>query len=650
MRSRSLIPFALAALAAYGQQQPQPLPFLSPIFGDYMVLQRDKPNTFWGWSTPGDKVTIRIAGATASAVAAADGRWQTQIQPPAPGGPYTVTVAGRQTVELQEVLVGDVWLCGGQSNMAVSLRFARNADEEVQAANRPSIRFFSVGPKVSYGRADVPRGSWKVVSPQTAGEVSAVAYFFARRVQKDVHVPIGLVIDAMGGTPAESWTSLAALRQIKDFDPAIAEMERLKAAGGEEYGNFVMHWYDQYDAGLKGSWADPAFDDSAWKPVDLHTAFAALGVPETPAVVWFRKEITLPDPLLSGRAVLFLGSVERMDTAYVNGKTAGASSWVENPRVYRLADGLLKPGRNVIAVRVFKVKPDGGFLSPPGQIRLTLGDTAIPLATAWKGRVSVDARPPHPLPLAFENWPVMPSVLYEGMLKPIAPLALTGALWYQGEQNSERGFQYRKVLPVMIADWRRLFAQGDFPFYIVSLPAFKPRSDTPVDGDEWTELRESQAITAAAVPNSCLAVTIDTGEADNIHPRDKEPVGDRLARCALANRYNVKIPYAGPTLSAVERLPGAIRLRFTHTEGGLTAKGGKLEQFAIAGEDRKWVWAEARIEGDAVVVSSSAVPAPKEVRYAWQSNPPATLFNGAGLPAAPFRTDNWPGKTDGRTQ
>jgi len=295
-----------------------------------------------------------------------------------------------------------------------------------------------------------------------------------------------------------------------------------------------------------------------------------------------------------------------------------------------------------------KVMPDGGFLSSPEQLRLVLGDgTAIPLAGQWKGRLSVDARPPHPLPLRFENWPVMPAVLYEGMLKPIAPLAITGALWYQGEQNSERGFQYRKLLPAMIADWRGLFGQGDFPFYIAGLPGFKLRSATPVDGDEWAELREAQALTAASVPNACLAVTIDTGDADNIHPIDKLEVGERLARCALAGNYGEKIPYAGPTLSSVEHVPGALELHFVHTDGGLVAKGGKLEDFAVAGEDRKWVWADAHIIGDTVVVSSSALPDPKEVRYAWQSNPAATLFNGAGLPAPPFRTDRWPGITEG---
>jgi sialate O-acetylesterase len=260
--------------------------------------------------------------------------------------------------------------------------------------------------------------------------------------------------------------------------------------------------------------------------------------------------------------------------------------------------------------------------------------------------LSVDARPPHSLPIGYENWPVMPSVLYEGMLEPIAPLSITGALWYQGEQNSERGFQYRKILPVMIADWRKLFGQGDLPFYIVSLPGFGHHSETPSDAN-WAETRESQQFTVATVRNSCLAVTIDAGDPDNIHPKDKRPVGERLAFCALAKHYGKKVVYSGPTLVSVERLPGSIRLHFAHTDGGLAVKGPKLEEFALAGEDHKWFWADANIEGDMVVVSSPSVPNPKEVRYAWQSNPVATLFNGAGLPAAPFRTDTWKGITEG---
>jgi len=633
------------ACSAFAQSPPLPaaksLPFVSPIFGDNMVLQRGKENPMWGWSEPGDKIRVEVAGKIVSGVAGPDRRWQVKIQPPPAAGPYTVKISGLQTLELHNVLVGDVWLCGGQSNMQVSLRFARNGEEEVKTANYPEIRFFSVAAHPAYHHTDVVEGSWKVVTPETADRVSAVAYYFARKIQQEIHVPIGLVVDALGGTPAEAWTSTDALRPLNDFDVPLAELQTLSAAGAPEYGNYVMHWYDQYDVGLKGNWAAPDFDDSIWKSVDIPGGFAGLGVPQTPAVAWFRKEIVLPDALPAGKDLLFLGSIERMDTAYINGTQVGASAWVENPRVYFIPEGVLRPGRNVVAIRVLKTKPQGGFLAKPEELRVMLGDkTSIPLAGKWKGQLSVDARPPHPLPVAYENWPVMPSVLYEGMLAPVAPLSITGALWYQGEQNSERGFQYRRILPAMIEDWRKLFGQGDFPFYIVSLPAFRHRSETPTD-DTWAETRESQALTAATVRNSCLAVTIDTGDPDNIHPKDKLPVGERLAFCALAIHYGKKVAYAGPTLASVERLPNSIRLHFANTDGGLVVKGEKLEEFSIAGEDRKWYWADAHIEGDAIVVSSPSVPNPKEVRYAWQSYPAATLFNGAGLPAVPFRTDTW---------
>ena len=625
----------------------KPLPFVSPIFGDNMVLQRGKPSTIWGWSEPGDHIRVQIGRKTARGVAGKDRRWQVKIQPPPAGGPYTIRITGHENAELQNVLVGDVWLCGGQSNMQLPLQFTRNGEDEVKAANYPEIRFFTVEGHPAYRHVDVIEGTWKVVSPEAAARVPAVAYYFARKIQNEIHVPIGLVVDALGGTPAEAWTSAEALRPLHDFDIPLAELQRLAAEGAPEYGNYVMHWYDEYDIGLKGNWAAPELDDSNWKSVDIPGGFADLGVPDTPAVVWFRKEIVLPDPVPAGRALVFLGSIERMDSVYINGQFVGASSWVENPRVYFVPEGVLKPGRNVVAIRVLKTKPDGGFLGKPEELHMLLGDkTSIPLAGKWKAMLSVDARPPHPLPIAYENWPVMPAVLYEGMLRPIAPLAIAGALWYQGEQNSERGYQYRKILPVMIADWRELFGQGDFPFYIVSLPAFQHRSATPVD-DTWAETRESQALTAATVPNSCLAVTIDTGDPDSIHPKDKQPVGERLALCALAKYYGEKVVYQGPTLTSVDRLPGSIRLHFANTDGGLVVKGQKLEEFSIAGEDRKWYWADAHIEGDTVVVSSPSVPNPKEVRYAWQSNPAATLFNGAGLPAGPFRTDTWPGMTEG---
>jgi sialate O-acetylesterase len=621
------------------------------MFGDNMVLQRGKANTIWGWAKPGDAIRVEMAGHSATGTAGADGRWQAQIQPPAPGGPYTIKIIGaQQNVEIHEVLVGDVWLCGGQSNMELGLRRTRNGDDEIKSANHPEIRFFKVQQHVSYSPAATPQGTWKICSPQTVVEgdngFSAVAYFFGRKLQEELHVPIGLVEDCVGGTPVESWMSPESLHKLKDFDAPLVEIERLHAKGGPEYGSFLMHWLDEYDVGTSNNWPASDFDDLNWKTVQIPGGFQQLGVADVPSVCWFRKEITLPDPLPSGRAILFLGSIEKMDTTYINGQWVGASSWVENPRVYAIKDGILKPGKNVLAIRVFKMKPEGGFLAKPDEIRLELGDkTVIPLAGEWKGALSVDARPPHPMPLTFENYPTMPVVLYDGMIEPVAPLAIRGAIWYQGEANFERAYQYRTLLAAMIGDWQKLFGQGDFPFYIVSLPAFMRHRDEPGD-DSWAELREAQALTAGKVKNSGLAVTVDTGDPDNIHPKDKKIVGERLALCALAKEYGKKISYAGPTFKSVEHLPGKLKLHFDHTDGGLVVKGDTLEEFSIAGKDRKWYWADAKIEGDAVIVSSSKVPDPEAVRYAWQANPAATFYNGAGLPAVPFRTDNWPSITE----
>ncbi len=425
-----VIAVALSLPAAAAEKSP--LPFVSPMFGDNMVLQRGKPNIVWGWSKPGDDVRVEIAGHTAKTIAQADGRWQVKIEPPAAGGPYALKIDGAQHAEFHEVLVGDVWLCGGQSNMELPLERTRNGKAEIAAANHPEIRLFKVQSHPAYSPASVVSGQWKICSPQTMAEnggFSAVSYFFAQKIQAEIHVPIGLVQDCLGGTPAEAWTSVETLRPLKDFDAQLTEIERLKAKGGPEYGNFIMHWYDDYDLGQKNNWSAADFDDASWKTVKIPGGFQELGVPDAPSLCWFRKEILLPDPLPSGKATIFLGVIERMDTTFVNGQWIGASAWVENPRAYPLGEGILKPGKNVIAIRVLKTKPAGGFMSKADTLCLTLGDgTKIPLAGEWRGALSVDCRPPLPLPLGFENWPVMPSVLFQGMIQPVAPLAISGAL------------------------------------------------------------------------------------------------------------------------------------------------------------------------------------------------------------------------------
>lgn len=621
----------------------EPLPLVSAIFSDNMVLQRGKADTIWGWSRPGASIHVQIAGEDVGSVAGPDGRWRLKFLPPATGGPYTMKVTdGRRAVELRNVMVGDVWICGGQSNMELPLRFTDDAAKVAKQARYADIRYFRVADHTAYRPTHTLEGAWKVVSPRTAPDLSAVAFYFGRELEQQTHVPVGLIVDAVGGSAGESWAGAAALEPLHDYDVPLAKLAEFEREGRPAYGNYIMPWYDRYDIGLKQKWSSPAYRASGWKTVQLPGGFAELGVAVTPAVAWFRKEITLPEPLPKGLTRISLGEVQRMDTVYVNGVLIGASAWVEHPRIYAIPAEALRPGRNLIAIRIFKTEPHGGFLGKPSDLQLTLADhTVIPLAGAWQGRISVDARPPHPMPAHFANWPVMPAVLYNGMLVPIAPLSITGAIWYQGEQNSPRGYEYRKLLPAVIASWRRLFGQGDFPFYIVQLPAFGARSAMPTD-DGWADIRESQSIVAATVPHSCLAVTTDVGDANSLHPGNKQPVGERLARCALARYYGKHVVDSGPTVVSVEPLAHSIRLRFENAKGGLVAKGGRLEGFTIAGRDRKWHRAAARILGMTVIVSAPEVPHPTQVRYDWQSNPAATLFNDAGLPAGPFRTDAWP--------
>ncbi|MGC4074887.1 MAG: sialate O-acetylesterase [Nibricoccus sp.] len=642
----ALLGFILFALTAFSADVPAPArkPFVSPIFADHMVLQRNKPNTLWGWTEPGSEVRIQIANQVSRATAGQDGQWALSFLPPPAGGPYVLRIDGPETVELRDILVGDVWICAGQSNMEIGVSRTTDGAKEIASANHPHIRLYQMPGQVAYAPRETAGGGWQVCTPETvrgggSGGFSAVGYFFGRELNQALDVPIGLIQCAVGGTPAETWASASSLASLGGFDSALADLEDLRKKAAPEYGNFIAHWYDAFDTGQREAWHSIDFDDRGWQPVTLTGGFKALGVPDTPAVTYFRRTLELPATLPAEKASFRLGIVERMDTVWINGRQIGASAWVENPRAYPIPDGVLHPGSNSVVIRVFKTRPDGGFKSPPETLRIVMGDgTGIPLEGNWKGRVAVDARQPHPLPAGFENWPTMPSVLYNGMIAPLSPLAISGAIWYQGEANVGRAAQYRTLLPTLIADWRRLFRQGDFPFYIVSLASFTPRRVTPGE-DAWAELREAQAYTADTVPGAGLAIAIDRGAVDDIHPKDKREIGERLALLALAKHYGQPRSFSGPVFRSADILPGAIRLHFDHVEGGLTCVAEKLEEFSIRGSDGVWVWAEARLDGETVIVSSPAVPHPEAVRYAWQANPRATLVNAAGLPAVPFRTD-----------
>lgn len=636
-------------------------PFLSPLFGDNMVLQRGIKAPIWGWTTPGATVTVRIAGRTATAVADASGKWMARIGPLPAGGPYQLLVVGPQHVTLGNVLVGDVWICSGQSNMQQGIGASANPEAEIAAANHPRIRLFTVQMRPAAApQASVLRdpgqylGAWYVCSPATVsaggwGGFSAVAYYFGRSLQGLLgDVPIGLIHTSWGGTVAEAWTSAAGLAPLRDFDKQILQL-RAAAERPLAYRDQLEQWYAENDPGSRpgGGWAQGLMDRRAWPTMKVPGAWETAGLPDYDGTVWFMKAVDLPAAAAGKPARLELGPIDDMDTTYVNGKEVGTTFVYNENRSYAIPAGLLKEGANLIKIRVLDTGGAGGLTGSPEQLRLTVeGEAPLALAGEWQYREGVTLAKAKPVPLRMENNPNVPTVLYNGMIAPLVPFGIKGVIWYQGESNAGRAYQYRELLPALIADWRKAWGQGNFAFLIVQLANFlKP--DTEPRDDPWPELREAQYLTTKRVPGTGLAVAIDIGEADDIHPKNKQDVGKRLAWAALPVAYGRQVVGSGPVYRSMRIEGSEIRISFDHVAEGLVVRGEKLMGFAIAGSDRKFVWADARVDGRTVVVSSPQVPRPVAVRYAWSNNPVCNLYNTANLPAVPFRTDNWPGVTAG---
>ena len=660
--SMAFAAFPLFSLTAANAQTTKP--FLSPLFTDNMILQRGVADPVWGWTTPGAKVTVNIAGKNATAMANADGKWMARL--PAfpqkgPFGPFTLAITGPQNVTLNNVMFGDVWICSGQSNMQFGVANGNNAAAEIATANYPNIRLITVPDVPAFAPVDTFNGKWDVCTPDTIahsvgwGGFSAVGYFFGRTLNKELNVPIGLIHSSWGGTIAEAWVSGDSLKaKMPDFAPAVAQVEANANVKTEDnYGKRVSDWFTKNDAGTAGTYQAETFDASAWKTMSLPTLWEPAGLPDYDGVVWFRKEVTLPDGAAGKDATLHLGPIDDNDVTYVNGVQVGATDGYLADRSYKLPANTLKSGRNVIAVRVMDTGGGGGIYGKPEQMTLEItGETALLLSGDWqyKDTANLKSAPAYPMPIAGNN-PNVPTVLYNGMIAPLVPFAIKGAIWYQGESNAGRNEQYRRLLPTLINDWRGKFGVGPFPFYIVQLANYMPQDTEPRD-DAWPGLREAQYLTAKNTPNTGLAVAIDIGDAKDIHPKDKQDVGNRLALAALAQTYGKKIEYSGPIYKSMKVEGDKIRLTFTHIGGGLiigNPPGTLLDDgslvtplrgFAIAGADGKFVWADAKIEGDTVVVSSAQVSKPANVHYAWGNNPVCNLYNKANLPAVPFRTDN----------
>ncbi|MDX1932978.1 MAG: sialate O-acetylesterase [Capsulimonadales bacterium] len=645
---------AVLALGDPKAASAQEKPLLANVFQDNMVLQRNVPAPVWGWASPGTQVTVEVAGKRASGVADATGRWMAKLPPLPVGGPYSLKVTGPETRELTNILVGDVWVCSGQSNMEQGVAISADPEKEIAAADYPQIRLLTVAHQVALSPQDTFVGRWAVCSPKTIasggwGGFSATAYYFGRELNTRLKIPIGLIHTSWGGTIAEAWTSEEALNGLEDFRPRVAQVvaERANRTTPEEFRKQVADWWARNDPGMKGDWRNPETADADWKTMALPGPWEDRGLPGFDGIVWFRRTVEVPGDVAGKEAVLRLGPIDDRDVTFVNGVRVGSTDLYNIDREYKIPAGTLKPGRNVIAVSVLDTGGAGGLVGMPENLSLSFGgDSTISLAGDWKYQVGEELKklPPLPARIGGED-PNVSTVLYNGMVAPLIPLAIKGAIWYQGESNAGRAFQYRSLLPTLIRDWRRRFGVGEFPFYIVQLANWQARQTQPGD-DAWAELREAQAMTARTVGNSGMAVTIDIGEAEDIHPKNKQDVGKRLALQALKKTYGQKnLVASGPVYTGMTKANGEIRLKFDEVGGGLIVRGGALEGFAIAGQDRRWVWAEARIDGRDVVVSSSKVPEPVAVRYAWGINPLGNLFNAEGLPASPFRTDDWPGIT-----
>lgn len=629
-------------------------PFVHPLFSDHAVLQRDVRVPVWGWTWPGVTVNVRFAGQWKVAIAESDGSWKVYLDPmPASSEPRQLSVylnsAVAYIVFRKDILVGDVWICSGQSNMEMGMGMC-TVSNEIARAEFPLIRVMMVSHKISFAPERTLPCAWQPCSPTTLlqggwGGFSAAGYFFGRELHRELNVPIGLIQAAWGGTVCEAWTSRAALAPLNDFKADLEQVEQVLSSPGPDKLRTAMEcWYQAKDPGTSKEWFKPETDVTSWKAASLPAAWHACGLKGYEGVVWVQRTFDAPEAWAGKDLVLCFGTIADVDTTWVNGVRVGGTDYFDEPRRYTVPANVVKVGRNVITLRIVNTG-GGGFLGKPEEMSICpMGDEGLARSLAGPWRVQETAARASTGAALVGN-PNISTVLYNGMIAPLIPFAIKGAIWYQGESNAERAYQYRTLLPAMIKDWRSRFGVGDFGFHIVSLANYKPVCDVPRESD-WAELREAQALTAKALPNCGLALAIDIGNANDIHPKNKEDVGHRLALSALALTYGKAIEWSGPWYRSMELRGNSIRLTFDHAKSGLVAKGGKLAGFAIAGADRKFVWADAVIDGETVLVSSPAVPKPVAVRYGWDANPSCNLYNNDNLPTVPFRTYDWPGVTE----
>lgn len=623
---------------------------VADIFSDNMVLQRNLNVKLWGSADPGEKLSVSFNGQKLRAKADKTGEWSVILEPMKAGGPFAMTIRGKNEIILKNILIGDVWICSGQSNMQMKVSESNNAEKEIEKANYPNIRLFDVPRKVSNVPIDsMPNTSWKICTPKNIKNFSAVGYYFGRDLQKEIDVPIGLIHSSWGGTCVETWTSKASitkLPQYEDFGTRIDNYDvTTMAQKYEDDLKEALGGFPEKEMGMEEKWMMPNTDRSDWFSMILPTLWENAGYNRLNGRVWFSYDFNLSAEELDTVSKLNLGKIHDSDITWVNGKKVGGLNWANDiERVYTVPAQVLKLGTNNISVRVEDKYYKGGFASKADKLFLQLGQKKIPLSGEWKFKVDTvipDFKP-------FPN--DVPSLLYNAMINPLISYGIKGAIWYQGESNTPRSKEYEITFPNMIKNWREDWQQGNFPFLFVQLANFKKAKNTTQD-DAWAELRETQTKTLS-LKNTGMAVAIDVGDAHNIHPLNKQDVGKRLMLSALKVAYGKDIVHSGPVYKSMQIEGNKAIISFDHTSSGLLVnnKHGYINEFEIAGVDKKFHWAKAKLEGDKIRVWSDKVKKPVAVRFGWACNPADfNLYNKEGLPASPFRTDNWEGITDGKS-
>lgn len=620
---------------------------LPKLIGDSMILQRGIELKIWGWASAGEKVSVLFKDKTYKTVTDANGKWLVKLKKQKAGGPYDLKVSGSNEITIHDILIGDVWVCSGQSNMEMSMmNVASKFGDDIAQSENTFIREFAV-PKKHFFNAeqeDLSGGAWKSANPKNVLRFSAAAYYFAKDLYNRYKIPIGIINATLGGSRAESWMSEEALKpftnlyedgvKYKDtaFVAKVMADDRKRAA---DWNTFLRETDEGYKDAT-GRWSSSSFDDKNWDDMKIPGFWTNDKLGAINGSVWFRRQFEIPASMAGKAVKLQLGNIVEADSVFVNDSLVGIGFSQYMPRNYNIRAGILKAGQNTIVVRVVSPAGKGGFV-PQKEYAIVDGDQKIDLSGTWKyhlGRKMEPLQGP-----TFIQW--KPTGLYKGMIAPISPYAIKGVLWYQGESNIGRHVEHLTLFPALINSWRAKWNEGDFPFLFVQLPNFNEAKKEPTEGG-WASFRESQTA-ALSVPKTGMAVTVDVGEWNDIHPVNKKDVGIRLSLVAQHMVYkDKKIAYSGPVYKSMKIEGNKVILSFDNIGGGLVAKGGQLNHFAIAGADKKFVWANAEIQGKKIVVWSNTIINPTSVRYAWADNPEgANLYNTEGLPARPFRTDNF---------